>query len=145
MLKPIILAQRGDKPLLASDSHRRCFDVRNKIIYCISTILAHINIMKRSHAALIFKKESTKSKLKSANTKIYLWILRKSSSQSTNHQPRLIYHSYCQCQSWYVIGMHIWDIASEIEAWKCDVFSVLTFYINESDRYVTSTCFGFIC
>ena len=71
-LKPIILAQRGDKPLLASDSHRRCFDVRNKIIYCISTSLAHINIMKRSHAALIFKKESTKSKLKSSNTKIYL-------------------------------------------------------------------------
>ena len=33
------------------------------------------------------------------------------------------------------------DIASEIEACKCDVFSVLTFYINESDRYVTSTCF----
>ena len=72
MFKPIILTQRGDKPLLASDSHRRCFDVRNKIIYCISTILAHINIMKRSHAALIFKKESIKSKLKSANTKIYL-------------------------------------------------------------------------
>ena len=34
--------------------------------------LAHINIMKRRHAALIFKKESHKSKLKSANTKIYL-------------------------------------------------------------------------
>ena len=66
MLKPIILTQCGDKPLLASDSHIRCFDVRNKIIYCISTSLAHINIMKRSHAALIFKKESTKSKLKSA-------------------------------------------------------------------------------
>ena len=72
VLKPIILTQRGDKPLLASDSHRRCFDVRNKIIYYISTILAHINIMKRSHAALIFKKESTNLKLKSANTKIYL-------------------------------------------------------------------------
>ena len=70
--KPIILTQPGDKPLLASDSHRRCFDVRKKIIYCISTSLAHINIMKRSHAALIFKKESTKSKFKSANTKIYL-------------------------------------------------------------------------
>ena len=40
--------------------------------------------------------------------------------------------------------MHISDIASEIEARKCDVFSVLTFYINESDRYVTSTSFGFI-
>ena len=72
VLKPIILAQHGNKPLLASDSHRRCFDVRNKIIYCISTILAHIYIMKRSHAALIFKKESTKSTLKGANTKIYL-------------------------------------------------------------------------
>ena len=141
MLKPIILAQRGDKPLLASDSHRRCFDFRNKIIYCISTILACINIMKRSHVPLIFKKESAKSMLKSANTKIYVWILWKSSSQSTNHQPRLIYHSYCQYQSWYVIGMHIWDIASDIDAWKCDVFRVLTFYINESDRYVTSTCF----
>ena len=148
MLKPIILVQRWDKPLLASESHIDVvltFEIKLHTMYGISTILAHINIMKRSHAALIFKKESTKSKLKSANTKIYLWILRKSSSQSTNHQPRLIYHSYCQCQSWYVIGMHIWDIASEIEAWKCDVFSALTFYINESDRYVTSTCFGFIC
>ena len=62
----------GYASLPASDSHRRCFDVRNKIIYCISTILAYINIMKRRHAALIFKKESHKSKLKSANTKIYL-------------------------------------------------------------------------
>ena len=32
--------------------------------------------------------------------------------------------------------MHISDIASEMEARKCDVFSVLTFYLNESDRYV---------
>ena len=37
--------------------------------------------------------------------------------------------------------MHISDIASEIEARKFDVVSVLTVYINESDRYVTSTSF----
>ena len=40
--------------------------------------------------------------------------------------------------------MHISDIASEIEARKFDVVSVLTVYINEGDRYVTSTSFGFI-
>ena len=43
--------------------------------------------------------------------------------------------------------MHIPDFASEIEARKCDAFSVLTFLhtkVNKSDRYVTSTSFGFI-
>ena len=62
----------GYASLFASDSHKRCFDVRNKIIYCMSMILAHMNIIKRRHAALIFTKESHKSKLKSANTNIYL-------------------------------------------------------------------------
>ena len=60
----------GYASLLASVPHRRCFDVRNKIIYCISTTFGAYQHNEEKTRCIDLQER--KSKLKSANTKIYL-------------------------------------------------------------------------
>ena len=73
-LKPkgIILAQRGDKPLFASDSHRRfvlTFEIK---LYTVFPRFGTYQQNEEKSRCIDFQEKSTKSKLKGANTKIYL-------------------------------------------------------------------------